>query len=335
MFDLLHLQPTNRAHNRSNLHTSTRKITPSRKDMLPESPHKDVNLPRDDRASPCNNTSKRKHFIIDPPKNTVHYLQRYVWLVEFPVTFLGDGGMKEQKTATLRVYSQRLCVVVRGRTTHLRQTKEGKQRTASDMARVVRGAGRRQNNGAGRRRLGRRRLAMVAPAAGGRRQERSLAGRKRRQEVEGGGCAQRGKWENRPGRVKEEFRQYYCSLFSKQRGVRPVTSSDIFSSISDDQRDFLQRAFTREEFKRVVWDCGSDKALGPDGFSFGFIKKYWEVLAEDVFKFVEFFHARPFIPKGCNVLFFTMISKIRDSKHVKDFLRTSLIGCQYKIIGNL
>ncbi|GKA84791.1 RNA-directed DNA polymerase, eukaryota, reverse transcriptase zinc-binding domain protein, partial [Tanacetum coccineum] len=34
--------------------------------------------------------------------------------------------------------------------------------------------------------------------------------------------------------------------------------------------DYLERLVTREEIKEAVWDCGSSKAPGPDGFSFAF-----------------------------------------------------------------
>ncbi|GJS80587.1 RNA-directed DNA polymerase, eukaryota, reverse transcriptase zinc-binding domain protein [Tanacetum coccineum] len=32
-----------------------------------------------------------------------------------------------------------------------------------------------------------------------------------------------------------------------------------------------------DEIKAIVWDCGSDEAPGPDGCSFSFVKKYWEL----------------------------------------------------------
>nr|GEW12423.1 RNA-directed DNA polymerase, eukaryota, reverse transcriptase zinc-binding domain protein [Tanacetum cinerariifolium] len=33
-----------------------------------------------------------------------------------------------------------------------------------------------------------------------------------------------------------------------------------------------------EEIKRAVWDCGIDKAPGPDGFTFGFYLWYWDII---------------------------------------------------------
>ena len=40
---------------------------------------------------------------------------------------------------------------------------------------------------------------------------------------------------------------------------------------------------------RAVWDCGSTKAPGPDGFTFGFLKRYWDLVASDVEAFVHHF----------------------------------------------
>nr|GEU62292.1 RNA-directed DNA polymerase, eukaryota, reverse transcriptase zinc-binding domain protein [Tanacetum cinerariifolium] len=95
------------------------------------------------------------------------------------------------------------------------------------------------------------------------------------------------------------------------------------TSLSSIQSDFLERDFSREEIKRVVWDCGGDRAPGPDGFSFKFFTTFWDLLEKDVIRFVrEFFHSGYF-PKVNNV------------KFILDFRPTSLIGCQYKIIGKL
>nr|GEY18060.1 RNA-directed DNA polymerase, eukaryota [Tanacetum cinerariifolium] len=72
--------------------------------------------------------------------------------------------------------------------------------------------------------------------------------------------------------------------------------------LSSDQVQDLERTVTYEEVKRAVWDCGTNKSPGPDGFSF------------------EFY---PFIPK------------IQDAKFVKDIRPISLIGSVYKIIAKI
>ncbi|GJS87974.1 putative reverse transcriptase domain-containing protein [Tanacetum coccineum] len=82
-------------------------------------------------------------------------------------------------------------------------------------------------------------------------------------------------------------------------------------------------------------DCGGDRAPRPDGFSFKFLKTFWDLPKEDVVHFVhEFFHSGS-IPKGSNPSFMALIPKVSNAKFVNDFRAISLIGCQCKIIGKL
>nr|GEW21564.1 E3 ubiquitin-protein ligase At1g63170-like [Tanacetum cinerariifolium] len=50
------------------------------------------------------------------------------------------------------------------------------------------------------------------------------------------------------------------------------------------------------EIQNAIWDYGSDRSPGPDGFSFGFYKRYWNILNDDIVKFVRdfFFTAKIF-----------------------------------------
>ena len=90
---------------------------------------------------------------------------------------------------------------------------------------------------------------------------------------------------------------------------------------------FLVAPFSSDEIKRSVWDCGTEKASGPDGFTFGFLKRYWEFMKEDIFSMVSHFFEAAEIPIGCNSLFITLIPNVVDPKSVTDFRPISLIGC--------
>ncbi|GJR95795.1 RNA-directed DNA polymerase, eukaryota [Tanacetum coccineum] len=90
-----------------------------------------------------------------------------------------------------------------------------------------------------------------------------------------------------------------------------------------------------EEIKEAVWDCGSSKAPGPDGYSFAFVKKYWGTIQKDLYDFVNLFFASCVMPNGANSLFFTLIPKVNNPTLITDFRPISLIGIHYKIIAKI
>nr|GEY45022.1 transposon TX1 uncharacterized [Tanacetum cinerariifolium] len=128
---------------------------------------------------------------------------------------------------------------------------------------------------------------------------------------------------------------HFMARFQQSEGIIPVLDSNYISPISYGQRDLLDRPFSRDEIKLAVWDCGGDKALGPNGFSIKFFTFFWDLVDNDVINFVhEIFHTSLF-PQGCNSSFIALIPKVSNAKIVFEFHPISLIGCQYKIIGKL
>ncbi|GJZ54517.1 RNA-directed DNA polymerase, eukaryota, reverse transcriptase zinc-binding domain protein [Tanacetum coccineum] len=99
-----------------------------------------------------------------------------------------------------------------------------------------------------------------------------------------------------------------------------------------DQIIDLECDVSKDEIKRVVWDCDTDKSPGPDGFTFGFYRRYWNILESDAV--TSFFHHGQF-PKGSNSSFIALILKTRDANMVKDFRPIRLIGSMYKIISKI
>nr|GEX82143.1 RNA-directed DNA polymerase, eukaryota [Tanacetum cinerariifolium] len=70
--------------------------------------------------------------------------------------------------------------------------------------------------------------------------------------------------------------------FEKPNKSRILLERDFVKRISLEQNDDLEREVSNEEIKMVVWDCGIDKAPGPDGFTFGFYRRYWDIIGNDV-----------------------------------------------------
>nr|GEW14517.1 hypothetical protein [Tanacetum cinerariifolium] len=144
-----------------------------------------------------------------------------------------------------------------------------------------------------------------------------------------------GVWTEKPSTVKHEFLQHFRRRFDKPTVSRAYVNMSYPKSITSDQQMDLERDVSKEELKRAVWDCGTDKSPGPDGFTFGFYLHFWSTIENDVFEVVKHFFTYGDIPKGCNSSFIFLIPKVPDANLVKDFRPISLIGNIYKIIAKI
>ncbi|GJW60796.1 RNA-directed DNA polymerase, eukaryota [Tanacetum coccineum] len=142
-----------------------------------------------------------------------------------------------------------------------------------------------------------------------------------------------GTWIDNPVNVKKEFLDHFANRFSKPGTPAASLLLDFPKQISHDQRLNLESEVTNVEIKKAVWECGMDKAPGPDGFTFRFFRHFWYLVERDVYEAVRYFFLYSDLPKGCNSSFIALIPKIPDANLVKDFRPISLIGSIYKIIA--
>ncbi|GJW37830.1 RNA-directed DNA polymerase, eukaryota [Tanacetum coccineum] len=120
-------------------------------------------------------------------------------------------------------------------------------------------------------------------------------------------------WIESPILVKDEFLSYFASRFNKPPDYRLHIDLDFPNKLSLEQQMVLEIEVTREEIKKAVWDCGVDKSPGPDGFTFGFYRRYWTFLENDVVEAVLYFFNHGQFPKGSNSSSFnTLIPKTQE-----------------------
>nr|GEY85843.1 RNA-directed DNA polymerase, eukaryota [Tanacetum cinerariifolium] len=79
-------------------------------------------------------------------------------------------------------------------------------------------------------------------------------------------------------------------------------------------------------------NCGDNKSPGPDGFTFEFFKRFWDLIGADFCDAVNHFFVYDAFSNGCNSSFIALIPKVIDAKFVNDFRPISLIGCIYKVV---
>ncbi|XP_071687780.1 uncharacterized protein [Rutidosis leptorrhynchoides] len=106
-------------------------------------------------------------------------------------------------------------------------------------------------------------------------------------------------------------------------------------TLNAEDNSALERSVTEDEVRDVVWECGSNKAPGPDGFSFLFIKRYWADLKDNLVSTVVSAFSDCSMPKGVGSAFITLIRKVHNPSGIKDFKPISLIGVVYKIIAKI
>ncbi|GJY56014.1 hypothetical protein Tco_0455129, partial [Tanacetum coccineum] len=136
-------------------------------------------------------------------------------------------------------------------------------------------------------------------------------------------------WVMDPHRVKLAFFNFYKEKFEARDAKVNLITVTPQVHLDLQERNALEDNVSNEEIKAAVWDFDSQKAPGPDGYTFLFIKSYWELFKPNVEAAVRDFFDHFAMPKGANSSFFTLIPKVANPIHIKDFRPISLIGVHY------
>ncbi|GKC19921.1 hypothetical protein Tco_1022071, partial [Tanacetum coccineum] len=86
----------------------------------------------------------------------------------------------------------------------------------------------------------------------------------------------------------EDTMNYCSSLLKELHDISSIKASDIAQKAKAED---LKHPISYDEIKRAVWDCGTNKSLGPDGFTFEFFHRYWNLIDHDVVNVVSYFFA--------------------------------------------
>ncbi|GJS85444.1 RNA-directed DNA polymerase, eukaryota [Tanacetum coccineum] len=144
-----------------------------------------------------------------------------------------------------------------------------------------------------------------------------------------------GEWVDDPSKVKDEFRDYFASRFCDPGIRHGVINFNFPNRLNIDQSGELEAPISRDEIRRAVWDCGENKSPGPDGFTFEFFRKFWNIVGPDLCLAVEWFFHHASFPVGCNSSFIALIPKTLNPKSVGEYRPISLIGSIYKIVTKI
>ncbi|KAJ0754284.1 putative RNA-directed DNA polymerase [Helianthus annuus] len=144
-----------------------------------------------------------------------------------------------------------------------------------------------------------------------------------------------GNWVSKPSLVKKEVFKFFRAKFVEECEVRPRLQCAGINKLSDAEASNLESRFSKEEIKAAVFECGDDRAPGPDGVNFRFVKRFWDVLEVDFVKILDDFYCNGVINTGCGSSFIAMIPKASDPIGLNDFRPISLVGVINKVISKV
>lgn len=85
----------------------------------------------------------------------------------------------------------------------------------------------------------------------------------------------------KPAEIKKEAAAFFQNIFHEEYVVRPTFNNPGFKKLSAVDSSYLTAPFSRKEIDDAVDSCSSQKAPGPDGYNFLFIKSSWEIIKQD------------------------------------------------------
>jgi len=86
-----------------------------------------------------------------------------------------------------------------------------------------------------------------------------------------------GDWIQKPALVKYHVMKHFHEHFKENNKYRPVIRCNNMKGLEASKGEELIKRFTKDEIKDAVFDCGSDRAPGPDGFNFRFVKHFFGI----------------------------------------------------------
>nr|GFA61019.1 putative RNA-directed DNA polymerase, eukaryota, reverse transcriptase zinc-binding domain protein [Tanacetum cinerariifolium] len=144
-----------------------------------------------------------------------------------------------------------------------------------------------------------------------------------------------GVWVDDPSNVKNEFCLHFATRFQSPTSNRSKIDFLFPNRLCSDQSELLEVPTSSVEIRNAVWACGVNKSPGPDGFTFEFFRKFWDVIGPDFSLAVLWFFDHYSFAKGCNSSFIALIPKTIDPKFVSDYRPISLIGSLYKAVTKI
>ncbi|KAF7143420.1 hypothetical protein RHSIM_Rhsim05G0112800 [Rhododendron simsii] len=143
-------------------------------------------------------------------------------------------------------------------------------------------------------------------------------------------------WQTDPDLIANTIQSHFTKLYAAPPNRE---FEDILSLVDPIGTEEVNAALTKsvslEEVQKAVFQMGSLKAPGSDGFPSIFYQKYWDVVREDVFTGVNEFFQNGHILKEMNHTNVALIPKVNNPESMSQFRPISLCRFNYKIVSKV
>lgn len=100
------------------------------------------------------------------------------------------------------------------------------------------------------------------------------------------------------------------NFFKESNILIPTPDGLFFKKLSCANNRSIEEPFSEEEIKVVVWSCEGEKAQGRSSIRWIFIRRYWEVVKEEIQFFVRDFYVSAELVKAITTSFLALIPKV-------------------------
>ncbi|CAN1152522.1 Transposon TX1 uncharacterized 149 kDa protein [Linum perenne] len=105
--------------------------------------------------------------------------------------------------------------------------------------------------------------------------------------------------------------------------------------VSNEMNINLTALVSNEEIREAIFDIGTDKAPGSDGFTSAFFQHYWDIIGREVTDAISFFFRSGRILKSINHTWISLLPKVKKVESMKQLRPIGLCSVLYKTISKI
>jgi mannosylglycoprotein endo-beta-mannosidase len=126
---------------------------------------------------------------------------------------------------------------------------------------------------------------------------------------------------------------YYKNLFGAEPLMDISLSEDFWNPsemVIDAHNSELDKEFSEKEIKEAVFGSYAEGAPGPDGFSFLFYQKFWDLIKPELLRMFSDWHRGELDLFRLNFSLLMLIPKEPDAKTIQKYRPIALTNCSFK-----